>query len=83
MKNKDIALIIVIGFISAVISFLVSGMLFAPPSNRQQQVEVVQPISASLEQPDSRFFNKDAYDPTQQITISQNANNDPFKEPTQ
>ena len=83
MKNKDIALIVVVGFISAVISFLVSGMLFAPPSNRQQQVEVVQPISSSLEQPDSRFFNKDAYDPTQQITISQNANNDPFKEPTQ
>jgi hypothetical protein len=78
MKQKDIALIIIIVFISAIISLFVSKAIFAPPKNRQQQVEVVQPISADFPKPDSRYFNKNAFDPTQLITIGQNANPDPF-----
>jgi hypothetical protein len=79
MKQKDIALIAVIIAISAVISLLVSKQLFNA-ATQKQQVEVVQPISSSFEKPDSRYFNKDAFDPTQQITIGQNANPDPFKD---
>jgi hypothetical protein len=82
MKQKDIALIIIVVFFSAVISFLVSKTLFAPPENRQQQVEVVQPITADFPKPDSRYFNKDSFDPTQSITIGQNANADPFSSTT-
>ncbi len=78
MKQKDIALILVIVFISAIISFFVSGRLFAPPQNRQQQVEVVAPISADFPRPDKRFFNVSSFDPTQLITIGQNVNPDPF-----
>ncbi len=78
MKKKDIALIIVIVFISAVVSLLLSKMLFASPQKRQQQAEVVQPITASFPKPDKRYFNKDAFDPTRLITISQNANTNPF-----
>ncbi len=78
MKQKDIALIIIVVFFSAVISYLVSNKLFAPPENRQQEVEVVQPITADFPKPDSKYFNDKAFDPTQQITIGQNANSDPF-----
>ena len=79
MKQKDIALIIVIVFISALISFFVSKTIFSSPKNRQQQVEVVQPITADF--PEARqvhYFNSSAFDPTQLITIGQNANPDPF-----
>ena len=78
MKQKDIALIIVIVVISVVVSLLVSKNIFVTPKNRQQQVEVVQPISTSLSTPDSKYFNPDALDPTKLITIGQNANPDPF-----
>lgn len=78
MKQKDIALIIIVVFFSAIISYFLSGTLFAPPENRQQEVEVVQPITADFPKPDSRYFNDKAFDPTQQITIGQNANPDPF-----
>lgn len=78
MKQKDIALIIIIVFISAIISLFASKLIFVSPANRQQQVEVVQPITSSFSQPDSAYFNSSAFDPTQPITVTQNANPDPF-----
>jgi hypothetical protein len=82
MKQKDVALIAVIIVISAFVSLFVSKTLFAPPKNRQQQVEVVQSITPDLPKPDEQFFNKQANDPTKLITIGQNANNDPFSSTT-
>jgi hypothetical protein len=78
MKQKDIILILVIAFISAVASILISKILFAAPATHQQQVEVVQPIVSDFPHPDTRYFSKDAFDPTKLITIGQNANPDPF-----
>jgi hypothetical protein len=78
MKQKDIALIIVIVFISAVVSLFASKAIFTSPKNRQQQVEVVQPVTANFPQPDSSYFNSSAIDPTQLINVGQNANSNPF-----
>ena len=79
MKQQDIGLIAIIVIVSAVISIVISNKIFASPKNRQQQVEVVQPITADFTQPDTHYFNKDAFDPTKTITIGQNNNTDPFK----
>lgn len=78
MKQKDIALIIIVVFFSAVISFVASGAIFGDTS-KDQKAEVVQAITSDFKQPDDRFFNQDAFDPTQTITIEQNANPDPFR----
>lgn len=78
MKQKDIALIVVIVFISGVISVFVSKTVFTSPKNRQQQVEVVPPITADFPTPDSHYFNSTAFDPTKAISIGQNANPNPF-----
>lgn len=78
MKQKDIALILVIVFVSAVISLLVSNMLFASPKKRQEQVEVVQPITAEFPAADTHYFNDKAINPTRTITIGNNNNTDPF-----
>ncbi len=83
MKQKDIALIILIVAIAGLFSFFISKQLFASPKNRQQEVEVVQPITADFPKPDSRYFNNRAFDPTQTITIGENANPDPFNSKTQ
>jgi hypothetical protein len=79
MKQKDIALIIVIVFVSALISWFVSKQLFAPPEKRQQEVEVVEPITADFPKADKHFFNNSSFDPTQLITIGKNANSNPFR----
>ncbi|HEX4774345.1 MAG TPA: hypothetical protein VH234_02420 [Candidatus Saccharimonadales bacterium] len=78
MRKKDLALIVVIVFISAVVSLFASKAIFASPKNRQQQVEVVKPITADFPAPDTHYFNPQAFDPTKTITIGQNNNNNPF-----
>jgi hypothetical protein len=82
MKQKDIAVIILVIAVAGAISLVVSKQIFAPPKNRQQQVEVVQPITADFPKPDSLYFNSNAFDPTQTINIGQNTNPDPFSSST-
>jgi hypothetical protein len=83
MKQKDIALIVGIVIISAVVSLFISKAIFATPKSRQQQVDVVQPITADFPKPDGRYFNSSSVDPTQLITIGQNNNSDPFNSTSQ
>lgn len=78
MKQKDIALIAVIVFISAIASFFLSNAVFGSSKSNTVEVEVVQPIVATFPEPDKAYFNDKAFDPTQTITIGQNANADPF-----
>jgi hypothetical protein len=79
MKQKDIALFIVIAFVSAVISLIVSNQIISTPTNREQKVEVIDPITADFPTPDSKYFNTNALDPTQLIQIGDNTNPQPFK----
>ena len=78
MKQKDIALIVVIVFISAIASFFISKAIFGSPANRQQTAEVVQPITSNFPKPDPRYFNDKAFDPTRVITIDGSNNPNPF-----
>lgn len=79
MKQKDIALIIIIVFVSALLSFFTSRYLLVPSSARSAQVEIVEPIVADFVQPDKAYFNDDAINPTQTIEISESGNNSPFE----
>lgn len=78
MKQKDIALIAVVVFISAIASFFLSNAVFGSPKSNQVETEVVQPIAATFPKPNKAYFNDKSFDPTQTITIGQNANTDPF-----
>ncbi len=78
MKQKDIALIIVIVAISGIVSFFVSRLVFTPAKDKQQKVEVVAPITTDFNTPSSKYFNQNSIDPTQTIQIGQNANPAPF-----
>jgi len=78
MKQKDIAVIIVVAFISAVASFVLSNKLFVSPHNRQQQAEIVDPITASFSTPSNKYFNQNSIDPTQPTVLGNEVNPDPF-----
>ena len=78
MKQKDVAMIMVIAFVSAIISLVASRLLFTAPQNQEQQVEVVPAITADFPAPDSRYFNSNSIDPTQLIQIGNNNNTNPF-----
>lgn len=79
MKQKDIAVIVVVVFVSAVLSYFLSNALFASPDNLQTEVEVVEPITADFPEPDKRYFNDNSINPTQTITIGDGQNQQPFQ----
>jgi hypothetical protein len=78
VKQKDVALIIVIAFISAVASFIVSGRVFVAPANRQQKVEVVDKVNPSFQAPAQKYFNSNSIDPTQNPSVGTSNNQNPF-----
>lgn len=78
MKQNDVALIIVIAFVSAVISFIASNKIFVTPSNREQAVEVVDSIKPSFQTPSRKYFNSSSIDPTLNAQIGTGNNQNPF-----
>lgn len=78
MKQKDIALIIVVSAVSAVFALLLSNYLIGTPESRQQKAEKVDKITTEFKTPDKKYFNEQSIDPTQLIRIGDNANNTPF-----
>jgi hypothetical protein len=78
MKQKDIALIIVIAAISGFISFFAARFLFATPANRQQKVEVVDKITSEFPTPSPKYFNPNSIDAAQLIQVTDNQNPNPF-----
>lgn len=78
MKQKDIVTILVISFLSLVVSIVATKYLFATSAHRQQKVEVVPAISSNFSVPSSQYFNSQSIDPTQVIQIGNNSNPTPF-----
>jgi hypothetical protein len=78
MKQKDIALIIVIAAVSAFASFFISRLVFATPENRQQKVEVVDKITNEFPMPRSKYFNSESINAAKLIQVTDNQNPNPF-----
>lgn len=69
MKQKDVALIGVMVLVGAVVSLIVSRVIFSSPKNRQQTAEIVDVITPDFPAPPPKYFNSNAVNPAQPITI--------------
>jgi hypothetical protein len=82
MKRKEIATVIVVAVVAAVVSLVIAGALFNSPAKHTATAPNVQPISSTFpdvkNDPDYNFFNNNALDPTQPIQIGNSSNNSPF-----
>lgn len=79
MKQKDIALLILVAVFSAVVSFVISGYIFAPDSAKSQKSEVVEAIEPQFNELNSKYFNATtSINPTKRIQIGDNTNPAPF-----
>lgn len=83
MKQKDIAVVIAVAFVSALLSFFLSSRIFVTPENRQQKVEVVDVINPEFDQPDSAYFNAQSINPARASQLGGTTNQTPFNSPTQ
>ncbi len=57
MKQKDIILIVVMVFVGAVASLVISRLIFSAPKSRQQTAEVVDVITSEFPAPPPKYFN--------------------------
>lgn len=78
MKQKDIALLIVVIVFSAAVSFFAGQKLFTGPSGHRLEAEVVDPIKSDFHAPSKKYFNETSINPTQQIRIGDSSNVTPF-----
>jgi hypothetical protein len=78
MKKNDIALIVLIVSITMTISYFLAKAIIGEPKSQNTQVEVVEPITSSVPEPDPAIFNKDAINPTVPIQIGNPSNQQPF-----
>jgi hypothetical protein len=70
MKKTDIAMIILIAGVSAVVAFLVANQIPAlKPDTTGQKVRTADAISTSVTDPDETVFNSGSINPTVQTVI--------------
>lgn len=77
MKQKDIALIIIIVFISGMLSFFISNKFISSPKHDLKSAKI-EPITAEFKEPNKKYFNDKSINPTQLIRIEKNENKKPF-----
>ncbi len=82
MKQKDIALLVVVGFFTAIVAFVFSTLVFKVPPNRSTKVPVAGSVTTTF--PDIKhdpnyntIFNTNALDPAVPLQVGSN-NNQPF-----
>jgi len=80
MKQKDLLPIVGVALVTAIISLILSSILFGSPKQRTAKTPVVESIGTSL--PDVKndpkyksIFNSQALDPTQPVIIDGNNQN--------
>lgn len=71
MKKSDIAMIVLIAAASALIAYFVaSSFISVGGQNYSQKVKTIDPIDASIVEPSTQVFNKDAINPSVPVSIS-------------
>ena len=61
MKSKDWSLIVVIVFISAVVSFAVSNFTIGSLKTNKIKVEVVKPLTDNFPLPNNKYFEQSTF----------------------
>lgn len=78
MKQKDIALIVVVAVVAGVFSIVITSTLFVGKKGKELKAETVSQITSEFKTPDKNVFNQDALNPTQLIQIGDNNNPKPL-----
>lgn len=70
MKKTDIAMIILIASVSALIAYFIAHAIFGDIRNETVKVDVAEPITAQIEEPSTKIFNADAINPAVEVQIN-------------
>lgn len=77
MKKNNLVVLVLVAGLAAILSLVLSQVLFSG-TKHNLTAEVVDPISADFQKPDTNIFNQQAINPTQLIQIGDSTNANPF-----
>lgn len=78
MKSKDWSTIIIIAFVAAILSLVITNLTIGSRSSNKLKVEKVTPLTDNFPLPSSKYFNSRSINPTQEIKIGEDSNENPF-----
>ena len=70
MKKADIAMIILIASVSVLVSYFVAKSIFGDVYSGTAKVKTIDKIDASIVEPSTEIFNKNAINPAVQVQIN-------------
>lgn len=69
MKKTEIAAVILIGVLVALGSYWALDAIAGDPFKKPESIQYMDPISDKLADPDPELFNRDAINPTVEVTV--------------
>lgn len=69
MKRTDIAMIILIASVSILAAFFATNALLGDVSTEEVTVKTIEPIDATVAEPDPAIFNEDAINPAVEVQV--------------
>lgn len=73
MKKTDIAMIILIAFVSVMIAFFVTRSIFGNSATESVKVKTIEKMTSSVTEPDPKIFNSNAINPAVEAQITPKA----------
>ena len=70
LKSKDIATLVLLIGVSAMVSFFASNLLFSNQKNLKTKVEVVDPVTSEFDYENKLYFAADKLNPTKDRTMT-------------
>lgn len=77
MKAKDLAITGVVGIVVAIFTLLLCSIVLSPVKY-SKKIEKVDKITNVFTYPDEKYFNAKSINPTQNIVVNPNKNDQPF-----
>lgn len=78
MKKNDIAVLVLIVSVTALIAYFSGQAVLGNRTSKPVAVETAEPIAAEIAEPEKKIFNTDAINPTVKIEIGSTTNQQPF-----
>lgn len=78
MRKNDLAALILIVSVSLGVAYFLANAVLGGIKQQAVQVEVVEPISGTVPEPDRAIFNETAINPSVEIKIGNSRNEQPF-----
>lgn len=78
MNKKDITVVVAVAIVAGIFSYALAIFIFGGEKSYNLKSPKVEPISAQFILPSETYINKQALNPTKDITIGDSTNTSPF-----